>query len=74
MREHHRMIVRWLEGQGASNITIVHKSRHPRVVFDWGGREYRHPVSFSPRCEYRAVRNTVAQLRRLMTQKKGKQN
>lgn len=69
MREYHRRIVRFLEDEGCGGVAIVHDSRHPRVVFNRNGREYRHPVAGSPGCEYRAVRNIITQLKRVMKEK-----
>lgn len=69
MREHHR-IVRWLANQGARSVAIVHKRRHPRCTLNWDGCEHSLCVSGSLRCSYRAVRNAITQLKRLISSRR----
>lgn len=47
-REHHREVVAYLAGIGASGMRIEQRGRHPHIVFAWGGREWRSPLSSSP--------------------------
>lgn len=45
---HHREVMDWLRGHGATRVRLANGGRHPRLEFQFRGREHRVPVAGSP--------------------------
>ncbi len=66
MREFHRQVMDWLRENGAQDIRLVQTNNHPRVVFDWQGRERFYVVPGTPGDSRCAVHNSLRDLRRML--------
>lgn len=66
MREFHRDIMDWLRDHGATEINYVQTNNHPRITFQHGGREWFYVVPGTPGDHYRAVKNSVTDIRRML--------
>jgi|HubBroStandDraft_6_1064221.scaffolds.fasta_scaffold2272685_2 hypothetical protein len=66
MRKHHREVIKWLKGVGATRVHIDPGHKHPRIGFDWAGRRHAYPMSGSPANAYFAVKRTICDLRQII--------
>ena len=67
MRPHQREVAAYLESIGATGIRIepARSLGHPRLVFEYGGREWRTVIAGTPSCAF-SVRKKIADLQRLL--------
>lgn len=65
-RNHQRAVLLFLQGAGAAHVHLESGGRgHPRLVFTFGGREYREPIGSSPR-DIDAAKKKISDLKRLL--------
>lgn len=66
-RNHQRDVVQYLETIGAEHIHLepARGKGHPRLVFEFGGQQYREPIGSSPTCG-NAARKKICDLKRVL--------
>ena len=66
MIEHHRKIIAFLRSVGAEDphMAPARGRGHPRVIWQWLGREFYHPVSASPGDNLWSTDKAIADIRR----------
>lgn len=62
----HKPVADYLRGIGAMNIHMGRSGKHPRIVFEFDGRERYLSIPGSPSDSMRGFRNTIGDLRRLL--------
>jgi hypothetical protein len=66
-KPYHRDLIAWLKCLGATGVSMKQNGkRHPRLSFHYENRTLSVPVPFSPRNQYRSLRNMKTQLKHLI--------
>jgi hypothetical protein len=63
VRPHLREIVKFLRRSGAGCVVVDYRKNHPRVWYQWMGRQFYYVTAYSP-SDRRATHNAIAELRR----------
>jgi hypothetical protein len=52
MTRNQRDAINWIRDQGAADVELIHRGRHPRIYFTLDGQRRSIAMSVTPRCKF----------------------